>query len=266
MLKIFRCLHAIICWFLTGRISVRSGWLQTKSMEYYTLLIFGCFVGMQHALEADHLAAVAAISTEKTSRHALVLRGSAWGLGHTITLSAICGVLLFLGQSISPHTEAMMEFAVGTMIVVLGANVLYKLWRRRAHFHFHKHEQGLHHLHIHAHVDDTVSHADMSHDHEHHDLGLGRSLVVGMMHGAAGSAALLVLAATADSFTQAAAYVLSFGIGSIIGMAALSFVASYPLRMMDLYAGWMSRLAFACIGCAAIVIGVSLIGDSWSVL
>lgn len=235
-------------------------------MEYYTLLLFGCVVGMQHALEADHLAAVAALSGGRTSRHALVLRGSVWGLGHSITLFAICGVLLFLDQLISPRTEAMLEFAVGSMIVYLGARVLYKLWKRRAHFHFHKHDHGLHHLHVHVHAGEADTHAESAHDHEHHDLGLGRSLVVGMMHGAAGSAALLVLAATADSFSKGALYVLAFGAGSIIGMAALSFVASYPLRFMEQYATWLNRFAFACIGCAAIIIGVSLIGGSWSVL
>jgi len=235
-------------------------------MEYYTLLFFGCVVGMQHALEADHLAAVAALSAGRSSRQALVLRGSVWGLGHTITLLAICGVLLFLGKSISHRAEAMLEFAVGTMIVYLGANVLYRLWKRRAHFHFHKHEQGLHHLHVHAHAGDAGTHANSAHEHQHHDLGLGRSLVVGMMHGAAGSAALLVLASAADSFAQAAAYVLAFGAGSIIGMAVLSFVASYPLRLMEHYADWLNKIAFACIGCAAIVIGVVLMGDSWSVL
>jgi ABC-type nickel/cobalt efflux system permease component RcnA len=235
-------------------------------MEFYTLLFFGCIVGMQHALEADHLAAVAALSNGKTSRHALVLRGSAWGLGHTVTLLAICSVLLFLGESISARAEAMLEFVVGMMVVFLGASVLYRLWRRRAHFHFHKHEHGLHHLHIHAHIDDAGKHADSPHDHEHRDLGLGRSLLVGMMHGAAGSAALLVLAAAADSFVESAAYVLAFGAGSIIGMAALSFVASYPLRLMEQYATWLNKLAFACIGCAAIAIGVGLMGGSWSLL
>jgi len=235
-------------------------------MEYYTLLFFGCIVGMQHALEADHLAAVAALSNGRTSRRALVLRGSFWGLGHTVTLLTICGVLLFLGESISSRAAAMLEFAVGMMIVYLGTNVLYKLWRRRAHFHFHRHGHGLHHLHIHTHADDTDAHSDSAHAHEHRDLGLGRSLVVGMMHGAAGSAALLVLAAAADSFAQSAAYVLAFGAGSIVGMAALSFVASYPLRLMEQYAVWLNRFTFACIGCAAVIIGVNLMGGSWSVL
>ena len=235
-------------------------------MEYYTLLIFGCIVGMQHALEADHLAALAALSNGRDSRRAMVLRGGIWGLGHTITLLTICGVLIFLGTSISPHMAAALEFAVGAVIVLLGANVLYKLWLRRAHFHFHEHGHGLRHVHLHTHSHETATHSTTVHEHEHRDLGLGRSLVVGIMHDTAGSAGLLVLAAAAESVSQAIGYVLAFGVGSIVGMAALSFVASYPLRLMERYAVWLNRLTFACIGCAAIIIGANLMEGSWSVL
>lgn len=82
-------------------------------MEYYTLLLFGGMVGMQHALEADHLAAMAAMSAGRTSRRALILRGGMWGLGHTITLLTICGVLLFWGGTISPKIQAFLELLVG---------------------------------------------------------------------------------------------------------------------------------------------------------
>ena len=108
-------------------------------MEYYTLLLFGGLVGMQHALEADHLAAVAAMSAGRTTRRALLLRGGFWGLGHTVMLVSICGVLLVWGGTISSRTQAWFELAVGLMIVMLGANVLYQLLRQRLHFHFHQH-------------------------------------------------------------------------------------------------------------------------------
>ena len=72
-------------------------------MEYFSLLFFGLIVGMQHALEADHLAAIASLSAGSTSRRAMLLRGGIWGLGHTITLLAICGVLLMFGESISAN-------------------------------------------------------------------------------------------------------------------------------------------------------------------
>ncbi len=235
-------------------------------MEYYTLLFFGCLVGMQHALEADHLAAVTAMSAGRTSRRALVLRGSFWGLGHTVTLVSICGVLLIFGGSISPRTEAGLEIAVAVMILLLGASVLRRLWRQRPHFHIHQHESGVRHIHAHTHNDNVMPHSQSTHQHEHHHLGLGRALVVGMVHGAAGSAGLLVLAAAADSLMNAVAYVFAFAVGTIAGMAALSFVASYPLGLLERFAGWFNTATTALVGCAAIIIGSRLLLQSWGAL
>ena len=235
-------------------------------MEYYTLVLFGCLVGMQHALEADHLAAVAAMSTGRTSRRALVRRGSVWGLGHTAALLSICGVLLIFGESISPAMEVALEAAVGAMLILLGGNVLFSLWRQRPHFHVHEHDGGVRHVHAHSHVADGVAHSQSAHRHEHRDLGLGRALAVGMMHGAAGSAGLLVLAAAADSLLNALGYVLAFGVGSIAGMAALSFVAAYPLRLVERGARWFHLTATASIGCAAVIIGTRLFAANWGVV
>ena len=231
-------------------------------MELAGLLLFGCLIGMQHALEADHLAAVAALSENKSSRRALVLRGGVWGLGHTITLLTVCGVLLLLGESVTAETEAFLEFVVGVMITLLGGNVLYTLWRKRPHYHIHRHGDSTAHMHVHTHVGEEVPHAESLHDHGHHDLGLSRALFVGMVHGTAGSAGLLILAAAANSLPQAAAYVLAIGVGSIIGMATLSFIVSFPLRWMERCANWVSTTAFVSIGCAAIIIGGSLIVSS----
>jgi ABC-type nickel/cobalt efflux system permease component RcnA len=233
-------------------------------MEFYTLLFFGGLIGMQHALEADHLAAVAAMTEKRSSRRALVLRGSAWGIGHTVTLLTICGVLLILGETISERTEAVLEFAVGAMIVGLGLNVLYKVWRQRPHFHVHEHERGEQHMHVHTHAEETVPHVDSEHDHPHR--GLGRALAVGMMHGAAGSAGLLILATAADSVPEALGYVAAFGVGSIGGMAALTFVASYPLRLLERGATWVNSVAYGVIGCAAVIVGGNLLGNSWAAL
>lgn len=235
-------------------------------MHYYTLIAFGCLIGMQHALEADHLAAVAALSRSRSSRRALVLRGSAWGLGHTITLLSICSALWLFGGMISPRTEAVLELLVGVMIVLLGINVLYTLWRRRPHIHVHTHGQSVRHLHVHSHADETGAHGESGHDHSHERMGLSRALLVGMVHGAAGSAGLMVLAAAAGTIAEAISYVLAFGIGSIAGMAALSFVVSYPLRWLERGANWLNNTAFVSIGGAAILIGTHLMAQSMRVL
>ena len=235
-------------------------------MEYWTLLFFGCLIGMQHALEADHLAAIAALSAKRSSRRALVLRGGIWGIGHTFTLLLICGLLLLLGEAVPPRMEAGLELIVGIMIVMLGANVLYTLWKRRPHVHVHEHKDGRNHVHVHSHADERVTHTESQHRHEHRHLGLRRALLVGMVHGAAGSAGLLVLAAAAESVGEAAGYVLSFGAGSIMGMAALSFVASYPLRVLERSANWMNAAAYIAIAGVAIVVGGGLIEESWRLL
>ncbi len=133
-------------------------------MEYFSLLFFGIVVGMQHALEADHLAAIATLSKGSTSRRALLLRGGIWGLGHTITLLTICGLLLMLGETIPARTALLLEFAVGAMIILLGANVLLKLFRQRVHFHFHQHGDSAVHVHAHSHANETVPHPGSSHD------------------------------------------------------------------------------------------------------
>ena len=235
-------------------------------MEYYSLLLLGFVVGIQHALEADHLAAVAAMGAGRTSRRALVLRGSFWGLGHTATLLLICGFLLILGESISTRMESWLELAVGVMVMLLGVKVLTRLWRERPHFHLHQHEDGVRHIHAHSHVHAGVDHSESTHRHDHRDLGLGRALVVGMMHGAAGSAGLLVLAAAASSALDGLGYVLSFGVGSILGMATLSFVASYPLAFLERSAPWMNAATATSIGCAAMIIGGRLVTSSWGAL
>lgn len=239
-------------------------------MQIATLLILGCIIGMQHALEADHLAAVASLSRRGSSRRALVLRGSAWGLGHTMTLLCICSVLWLLGETIGPRTEAMLEFAVGAMIVMLAINVLYTLRRHRPHIHVHRHSDGRQHLHLHRHPGPDLPHVrghrDQDHDHNHEDLKLGRAALVGIVHGAAGSAGLLILATAARSATEAIGYVIAFGAGSMLGMAALSFIASYPLRWAERCANWVSSAAYATIAGAGILIGGSLMGRSWSLL
>lgn len=235
------------------------------SMEIATLLLLGALIGMQHAFEADHLAAVAALSEKHSSRRALMLRGSVWGIGHTITLMTICGALLLLGKTIQPYTEALLEFAVGIMVILLGLNVLFRVWQRRPHFHIHTHRAGEQHMHVHMHAEGTP-HSESKHEHEHYDPGLGRALIVGMMHGTAGSAGLLILAAAANSVPQAIGYVIAFGIGSILGMAALTVVISYPLRWMERCANWVTTTAFVTIGCVAILVGGELSRQSWIAL
>ncbi|MFP4004446.1 MAG: high frequency lysogenization protein HflD [Alphaproteobacteria bacterium] len=232
-------------------------------MDLPGLVLFGGLVGMQHALEADHLAAVAAMSAEHGSRRRVVLRGAWWGAGHTLALFILCGAVVLFGLTISARTEAALEFGVGAMIVVLGGNVLWTALRRRIHFHVHHHGDHVRHVHAHSHEGEAVSHAHSGHDHAHPPARFGRALAVGLVHGAAGSAGLLVLAvAAAESAWSALAYVAAFGAGSILGMAALSLVASWPLGMLERGAGWLNAGSKLAIGVIAVFIGARLMLES----
>lgn len=236
-------------------------------MENWSFLLLGALIGMQHALEADHLVAVGALSAGKTGRRRLVLLGTYWGVGHTIALFVLTITVVVLGFVLTKQMQAALEIAVGLVVTLLGANVLWTLRRRRIHFHVHDHGDGHRHVHAHAHADETVPHVASAHRHAHPERGLLAALGVGLVHGAAGSGALLVLtAATADSVVGALLYVAFFGVGSIIGMAALSFVASYPLRALERSAGRLNAAAMAAIGCVAIMIGVNLVVESWASL
>lgn len=237
-----------------------------SAMQLGSLLAFGLLVGMQHALEADHLAAVAAMSAKRSTRRQLVLRGAYWGAGHTLSLFAICSAALLLGFAVSQRTEAALELAVGIMVALLGAHVLVTLHKRRIHFHSHEHG-GSRHVHAHSHLGETGEHAQSPHAHPHPHGGYLKAMAIGLVHGAAGSGGLLVLVvAAAQSTLTAVAYVVSFGIGSIIGMAALSLVASYPLKALERAAGWLNRAVMASVGGFAVIIGGGLIYESVATL
>jgi hypothetical protein len=194
----------------------------------FGILGLGFLLGIQHALEADHVAAVSSIAARRTDVADIVKHGLTWGLGHTLTLFAFAGAALALGQAIPEDLARPIESAVGIMLVGLGAHVLWRLWRDRVHFHKHRHGDGTVHFHAHGHAGETTPHARAPHAHGHSFRW--RTLLVGLMHGMAGSAALLVLAISqASSVAVGLGYVALFGIGSMFGMAALSTVIAVPL-------------------------------------
>jgi hypothetical protein len=111
-------------------------------MTAFALLLVGLLLGMKHATEADHLAAVATLATRQGSVAKTLRQGVAWGVGHTLTLLAFGGAVLLLGQVISPRLGQGLESDVGIMLVVLGADVLRRLVRDRIHFDFHLRRHG----------------------------------------------------------------------------------------------------------------------------
>lgn len=232
-----------------------------------TILAFGFLVGMGHALEADHLAAVAAMASDRRSRKGMLVMGALWGVGHTATLFTLCAAVLVFGYVLTAQMTATLEFGVGVMLVLLGLNVLRKMRRAKVHFHLHDHGEGRPHLHAHSHLDALAPHRADPHDHAHRPALSLRPLLVGLMHGAAGSAALLALALAAARDTKAAIlYVLLFGVGSIFGMAALSLAASWPLGVVQRTATSLHRGVTVAIAAVAMTLGMNAIVAQWPAL
>ncbi|MBZ0128088.1 MAG: sulfite exporter TauE/SafE family protein [Rhodobacteraceae bacterium] len=223
-----------------------------------SLLLLGLMIGIAHAFESDHLAAVSALISGQTRRGRMLKHGALWGIGHTATLFTVGGFVLLTQATISPRLALGLEGVVGVMLIWLGAHVLYRLYRDRVHFHSHAHGDGTRHLHLHSHRDDTSPHEPARHRHAHPDRAALRTLAVGMMHGMAGSAALvLVASATMASPLTGLSYILAFGLGSVIGMAAMSLAIAIPLSYTAKALTRINGAMQAAIG--AITIGVGLL-------
>jgi cytochrome c biogenesis protein CcdA len=213
---------------------------------------------MQHALEADHIAAVSSIAARRSHVGDIVKHGLTWGLGHTLTLFAFAGAAILLGHAIPEQVARPLETAVGIMLVGLGAHVLWRLWRDRVHFHRHGHGDGVVHLHAHSHAGETIPHARAAHAHAHGFRW--RTLLVGLMHGMAGSAALLVLTVSrAPNAAAGLVYVALFGIGSMIGMGVLSTIIAVPLAVSARWLTWANRTLQGAVGVITIAIGAMTI-------
>ena len=197
------------------------------SVSIVSLLAFGFVMGVKHAVDADHLAAVSTMASERRSLLSSSMIGAMWGLGHTVSLMAAGVVVIFLNFEISKHTEQVLEFCVGIMLVVLGINTLRKL-ARGMYVHNHVHEHG-DHLHAHPHIH---KHSEDEGPHTHHGLCLStKPLLIGIVHGLAGSAAIMLLVLTTiSSPVVGLLYIAIFGIGSIGGMMIMSTLIALPAR------------------------------------
>ena len=221
------------------------------------ILLLGFMIGVRHALEADHLATVASLAAQTRSTGAVMRQGVYWGVGHTLTLMLAVGLVLTLGITISDEWSAVLELAVAALLIVMGADVLRRLRRDRIHAHVHHHGEGVPHVHVHAHPKD-VPHQTDAHAHRHPKSHGLKAVLIGMLHGLAGSAALVLLATErAPTFAAAMLYVSVFGIGSIVGMGLLSVVIAVPLRASGRVAGLDAGLRLA-IGGLSIGLGAWL--------
>lgn len=218
------------------------------------VLIIGLGLGLRHALDADHLAAVSTIVSERKNWFSSLLIGGLWGVGHTASLLFAGAAVILMRFDIGRY-EKPLEFCVALMLIGLGVNALYKLARGgRIHFHEHSHAG---HTHVHPHLHDDKPEPV----HSHHGLKLGvRPLIIGMVHGLAGSAALmLTVLATIKSTALAFAYIIIFGAGSIGGMMVMSLILSLPIHLTTRHFTKTNLAVRALAGCFSLGFGLFMV-------
>ncbi len=186
--------------FLFSDITIPTG------LTLLSTLIFGFVLGLRHSLEPDHIAAVSTIVSDGKSFLRASLTGCLWGVGHTLSLLIVGGIIILLKLDISASLEKPVDLLVALALIFLGVNALWRLYK----------------------ISTAKEEAEIeSHSHQHRS----RSLIVGMIHGLAGSGALtLLIGASISPPSMAFFFLIIFGIGSIAGMTLASVFLTVPLR------------------------------------
>lgn len=213
------------------------------------ILALGFFLGVRHATDPDHVVAVTAIVSRERSARAALGVGVLWGLGHTVTILLVGGAIVLFGLVIPPRIGLSMEMSVAVMLVVLGVmNVTgaVRAVRERAHG-----------------VRATLTSATGAHPPSSRSLEGARflrPLVVGVVHGMAGSAAIaLLVLATIRTPVWAVVYLGIFGLGTILGMGMLTLAIAVPILRVSSSSVAYERALIRVTGLASIALGLFLV-------
>jgi hypothetical protein len=216
-------------------------------LELVTSSGLGSLLGMRHALEPDHLAAVTTLVGQERNGYKAAFLGMCWGLGHTLGLVIVGATLVLLRTEMPRHVADLFECLVAVMLIALGVRAIAQAAR-----------QGSAPAHTHHHRFAVHSHSGVP---PHVHIGAWtlarRPLLVGAVHGLAGSGALTALVlATLPSTAARLAYMALFGLGSTVGMAALSGVLGWPLARLGAHQSVGRGVSFA-VGCTSTTLGIA---------
>jgi ABC-type nickel/cobalt efflux system permease component RcnA len=230
-----------------------------------TVVGVGFVLGLRHALDPDHVAAVTTLVTEKAGLRRRSLLGAFWGMGHALSLGLAGGLILALRLTVPPALSAALEVVVAAMLVGLGLVAVRRAMRWRLHAHPHAHDG---HVHVHFHAHRQVHGPGEANGHHHpHPLSGGlRPFLVGVVHGLAGSAGLALLAlGAAPTLLAGLTYIVMLGVGSIAGMLALSSLLSLPLGYLEARYSAFHRAVQLAAGAASLGLGLYLLASrAWA--
>ena len=260
---------SLICWLAIDYPDLLGVPLITIFMEaslsaagIIALLGLGLVFGLKHATEVDHVVAVSTIVSEQRSVWRSALVGGLWGAGHTAALLVVGVGLLVFRLPMPPSMASGLEFAVALMIIGLGVLTVVRVLRKRADVHMHRHtHDGQSHVHVHFHEVGTehggaAQHVPAPHSHAISRIGL-KPVLVGAMHGLAGSAGLTLLVLTQiKSVWLGVLYLGVFGLGSTLGMLLMSGLIGLPFAFSGKRFSNMNYALQAAAGCLSVAFGL----------
>ncbi|PLR94668.1 HoxN/HupN/NixA family nickel/cobalt transporter [Bacillus sp. T33-2] len=177
-------------------------------ISFLSILTLGFLLGIKHAIEPDHIIAVSTIASESKKLSRSSLAGVFWGIGHTSTLLAVGIIVIVLNGAIPEILSMSLEFTVGIMLIYLGVNRIYNFKKKI------NSQSENHHRH---------------HQNQSKKFPYFKSMIIGLVHGLAGSAAMVLLTmSTAQDVGEAVFYIFIFGIGTIVGMLFFTTIIGVP--------------------------------------
>src|SRR5256714_9224221 len=241
------------------------------------ILAIGFFLGMRHATDPDHVVAISTIVSRERSIYKSALVGALWGIGHTLTIVIVGAAIILFGLAIPPRVGLSMELCVGLMLILLGLLNLTGAMKWMSekfspahptisgeHAHLHEHGAKIH-FHWHSHSPETGHHGEsvappkwLSNPFAR--LGLYqtfRPLLVGIVHGLAGSAAVaLLVLSTIRAADWAVFYLLVFGLGTVAGMMLITMAIALPFSAAGSRFAWLNGGLMTFSGLVSLAFGL----------
>jgi len=209
-------------------------------------------LGVRHAFEPDHLAAVSTLATRQGRLLDACRLGVAWAVGHTASVGVVVAAILVFGFRLPARLWPAADLLVAFLLLGLGVSVMLRYARGRWHLHVHAHDEGPH-LHLHSHAEGAA------HTHVHPRGDARRSLSFGLLHGLAGSAAILVLlVSAAPTRTAQLTYFGAFAIGTMIGMLAVSLSLGVIVRLASERGSRWATLLHLGSAVTSVAVGLAL--------
>jgi sulfite exporter TauE/SafE len=223
-------------------------------------LLIGFMLGIRHALEADHIAAIAAVANSGRGGYLnLISPGMLWSFGHTITILVFAVFARQVEFQAMDQLSMFLEILVGLMLLILGLGTMRRAKWLTFHGHSHQHNKGELHSHLHLHLSEDHKHQKFQHA-QFFKNGK-RMITIGMIHGLAGTAAIMVLAfrSAEQNVLSGVAFILLFGVGTAISMSLFSIILNFSLGRV--HHSWNKIFMFINIGigCITVYLGLKLI-------